>query len=237
MRTCIICLPRTGSQLCERMVASMDDALMLGEYFEAWNDSTYSLDEDGYLFRSKFTPKKESFNLHQSHFSRLRKIIESNKKQNFVLRMFLMDNYNKHILKFIIATLNNEGFNFLTLQRSLEDQLLSYCIAYTNFSNGQDTFGIDSTVNNKIFVDVSKIEPTIEHISRSNKNFKTNLSILFKEKSININHIQYESIEDDLCNIFSRQLQVTGNKTIKGDHLSYILNKEETSNLIKKYLN
>lgn len=237
MRTCIICLPRTGSQLCERMISSIDNATMLGEYVEAWNDSIYALDENKFLFMDKFISKKEPFNIHPLFDDRIKKIINSNKTQPFVLRLFLMDNYNKETFKSIIDNLNAAGFNFLTLYRSLEDQLLSYCIAYSNLARNKNTFIIDSAVVDKVFVNISKIESTIEHISRSNKKFSMNVKYIFEEKNLNVNHIEYESLVNDIHKIYGIKIETGGNKTVQGNHLDYILNKEETIRLINKYLN
>lgn len=236
MRTCIICLPRTGSQFCERMIASIDNATMLGEYFEAWNDSIYALDQNKFLFMDKFILKKEPFNIHPLFDDRIKKIINSNKTQNIVLRLFLMDNYNKKTFKSIIDNLNADGFNFLTLYRSLEDQLLSYCIAYSNFARNKNTFAIDSVVVDKVFVNISKIESTIEYISRSNKNFSMNVKYIFEGKTLNVNHVKYESLANDIHKIYGIQIKIDGPKTVQGNHLDYILNKEETSRLINKYL-
>ena len=48
-RICIICLPRSGSQLCEILSGEKHSSLQLGEYFENWNRGEYVTDNDNNL--------------------------------------------------------------------------------------------------------------------------------------------------------------------------------------------
>lgn len=212
------------------------DVFTLGEYFEAWNDNVYSFDENNFLFLNEIKANRNPFNLHPDTNDRIKKLTDCNKNQNFVVRLFLMDNYDKNILKLIVDHLRDLGFEFIALQRSIEEQLLSYCIAYTNFyDHNNNTFVANSTIINKVFINIAKIEPTIEHIARSNKNFNSNLNIIFGEEITDVKHVNYESLAKDLGNIYDKKIEIMGNKTIEGSHLNYILNKEKTMQLIQKY--
>ena len=71
-RTCIICLPRTGSQLCEMLSGERYSSLHLGEYFENWNRSEYIADNDNNIRLKNFSSIPTNFKLFEGFAERLK---------------------------------------------------------------------------------------------------------------------------------------------------------------------
>ena len=60
-RTCILCLPRSGSQLCETLSGEKHSSLQLGEYFENWNRSEYIADVNNNIILKNFSSIPTNF--------------------------------------------------------------------------------------------------------------------------------------------------------------------------------
>ena len=130
-RTCIICLPRSGSQWCEKLVYEIQGAYTLVEYFESWHKSTYTFDLNNYIIDRQFINNADEYNLTVNiteHIDLLKKI---NPTQPLTIRFFLFNHYNKNDVITIMKELKTLGFEFLVLHRNLKEQLLSYIIART----------------------------------------------------------------------------------------------------------
>jgi hypothetical protein len=221
-RTCIICLPRTGSQLCETLSGEIKSSLKLGEYFENWNRSEYVADGDNNIRLKNFASVPSNFKLFEGFEERLNLLKNININQALTLRIFLMDQYDKNTLSKIILELKNIGFEFITLTRNIEEQLLSYMIARTYVKN---VFGINSEINEPVYINLNGLSKVLTHIYDSHLLWEKNLSIVLKD--IEYQTVNYESIYSDMENIYNTKFNYSGKKSIKTDPFDLILNKEE----------
>lgn len=226
-RTCILCLPRSGSQLCERLVSEIHNAFSLNEYFENWNQSEYVLDTSNTISLRQFNAISSLFSITLDFEEKLDLLKQVNINQPLVLRIFVMDHYNKDDLVKIISELNNIGFEFITLSRDIEEQLLSYMIARTYVKN---VFGINSEINEPVHINLNGLSKVLTHIYDSHLSWENNLSMLLH----NIEHkkVKYESIYSDMENIYNTKFKYLGKKSIKTDPFDLILNKEEVKGFL-----
>lgn len=232
-RTCIICLPRSGSQLCETLTAEVQNALKLGEYFENWNRSKYALDDNNNLYIKEIVEIKSKLMLRKDSEELLTLLKESNPSQALTLRIFLMDYYNKGLLSKIIKDLESIGFEFVVLHRDLKDQLLSFMItlAYFNFKN-KNVFGINSEIQEPIMINFDKLGGMLEDLRNSSINWNNNLPVIFN--NIPYQKIKYETIYNEMEKIYNTKFKYLGKKSIQGNPLDLILNKEEVINFISQ---
>lgn len=220
-RTCIICLPRTGSQLCEKLSGEIQTSFQLGEYFENWNRSEYII-FDGNIKLKKFVSIPTKFNLFENFQERLDLLKNTNINQPLTLRIFLMDHYDKITLSNIIIELKNIGFEFITLTRDIKEQLLSYMIARTY---KQNVFGINSKINEPVYINLNYLNNVLDQIYVSHLLWEKNLSTILH--NIEYQKVKYESIYTDMENIYNTKFKYLGEKSIKIDPFDLITNKEE----------
>ena len=225
-RTCIICLPRTGSQLCEKLSGERHSSLQLGEYFENWNRSEYVIEEDNIRFKN-YASISSNFKLFENFEQRLDLLKNTNINQSLTLRIFLMDQYDKDALSNIIIELKNIGFEFITLKRDIKEQLLSYMISRTYVKN---VFGINSEINQPVYIDIAKLNKALTHIYDSHLLWEKNLSVVLH--NIEYQTVRYESIHSDMENIYNTKFKYQGEKSIKGDPFDLIINKEEVMSFL-----
>jgi hypothetical protein len=222
-RTCIICLPRTGSQLCEKLSGEIKTSFQLGEYFENWNRSEYIADEDNNnIILKNFASIPTDFKLFEGFKERLNLLKHTNINQSLTLRIFLMDQYDKDTLSNIIIELKNIGFEFIALTRDIKEQLLSYMIARTYVKN---VFGINSKINEPVYIDLIKLNKVLTHIYNSHLLWEKNLSVVLH--NIEYQKVNYESIHSDMENIYNTKFKYQGERSIKGNPFDLIINKEE----------
>ena len=226
-RTCIICLPRSGSQLCEILSGENHSSLQLGEYFENWNRSEYIADDDNNIRFKNYASISSNFKLFENIEQRLNLLKHTNINQSLTLRIFLMDQYDKDTLSNIIIELKNIGFEFITLKRDIKEQLLSYMIARTYVKN---VFGINSEINKPVYIDFIKLNKVLTHIYDSHLLWEKNLSVVLH--NIEYQKINYESIYVDMENIYNAKFKYQGEKSIKGDPFNLIINKEEVMSFL-----
>jgi hypothetical protein len=219
-RTCIICLPRSGSQLCETLSGEIKSSLKLGEYFENWNRSEYVVDDNIRL--KNFASIPSNFKLFEGFEERLNLLKNTNINQSLTLRIFLMDQYDKNTLSKIVIELKNIGFEFITLTRNIEEQLLSYMIARTYVKN---VFGINSEINEPVRINLNGLSKVLTHIHDSHLLWEKNLSTILH--NIEYQKVKYESIYSDMENIYNTKFNYQGKKSINVDPFDLILNKEE----------
>jgi len=225
-RTCIICLPRTGSQLCETLSREIHSNLSLGEYFENWNRNEYVID-DGNIRLKNSLSIRSNFKLFDAFEKRLDLLKNTNINQPLTLRIFLMDEYDKNTLSKIIIELKNIGFEFITLTRDIEEQLLSYMIARTSVKH---VFGINSKINEPVHINFDTLGKVLTHIHDSHISWENNLSMILQD--IEYHKVKYESIYLDMENIYNRKFKYLGEKSIKTDPFDLILNKEEVKGFL-----
>ena len=221
-RTCIICLPRTGSQLCEMLSGERYSSLQLGEYFENWNRSEYIVDNDNNIRLKNFSSIPTNFKLFEGFEERLNLLKNTNINQSLTLRIFLMDQYDKNIMSKIITELKNIGFEFITLKRNIEEQLLSYMIARTYVKN---VFGINSEINEPVYINFAKLNKVLTHIYDSHLLWEKNLSMILH--NIEYQTVKYESVYSDMEKIYNTKFKYLGKKSINVNPYDLILNKEE----------
>jgi predicted DNA-binding protein YlxM (UPF0122 family) len=226
-RTCIICLPRSGSQLCEKLSGEIKSSYYLGEYFENWKRSEYVTDNENNIRLKKFDSISSTFKLFEGFEERLNLLRNANINQSLTLKIFLMDQYDKNILAKIIIELKNIGFEFITLTRNIEEQLLSYMIAR---SYVKDVFGINSKINEPVYINLTRMNKVLTHIHDSNLLWAENLSIVLKD--IEYQKVRYESIYSDMENIYNTKFKYQGEKSIKGDPFDLIINREEVMDFL-----
>ena len=221
-RTCIICLPRTGSQLCEKLSGERHSSLPLGEYFENWNRNEYMTDDDNNIRFKNYNSISSNFKLFENFQQRLDLLKNTNINQSLTLRIFLMDQYDKNTLSKIILELKNIDFEFITLTRNIKEQLLSYMIARTY---AKDVFGINSEINEPVHINIIKLNNVLTHIYDSHILWEKNLSVVLH--NIDYQKVRYESIYSDMENIYNTKFNYQGKKSIKADPFDLIINKEE----------
>jgi hypothetical protein len=226
-RTCIICLPRSGSQLCEKLSGEIKTSFQLGEYFENWNRSEYVTDDNNNIILKNFASISSNFKLFEGFEERLNLLKNTNINQSLTLRIFLMDQYDKDILSNIIVELKNIGFEFITLKRDIKEQLLSYMIARTYVKN---VFGINSEINQPVYINLIKLNKVLTHIYDSHLLWEKNLSAVLH--NIEYQTVRYESIHSDMENIYNTKFKYQGEKSIKGDPFDLIINKEEVMSFL-----
>jgi hypothetical protein len=226
-RTCIICLPRSGSQLCEKLVAQVTFTHWhLGEYFENWNQSEYVLAVNNKLYLKKFNQQPSGLMIRENYKEYISLLKKADSTQSLVLRLFLIDYYDKDILIEIITDLKNLGFEFLALHRDIKDQLISYMIALTyKMSKNKDVFSINRIIDEPVNIDLDSLSVILDILVTSSKNWGNNLSTVLK--NVEYKNIKYENIYQDIENHFNSKITYKGLKSIKGDPLDLILNKKE----------
>jgi hypothetical protein len=225
-RTCIICLPRTGSQLCEILSEEIHSSFKLGEYFENWNRNEY-VSVNGNITLQNSLSISSKFKLFEDYEERLKILKNTNVNQSLTLRIFLMDEYDKNTLSKIIIELKNIGFEFLTLTRNIEEQLLSYMIAR---SSVKKVFEINSKIHEPIHINLNMLDKVLTHIYDSHISWENNLSMILSD--IEYHKVKYESIYLDMENIYNRKFKYLGEKSIKTDPFDFILNKEEVKGFL-----
>ena len=231
-RTCIICLPRTGSQLCEKLTCEINNAYNLGEFFEDWNRSEYIIDSNNNIHLKNFAMMMTSgFKIVDDFETRLVLLKKVDLNQPLTLRMFLMDHYDKDILFKIIVELKNMGFEFITLQRNIKEQLLSYMIANTHlYSNNKNVFSINQSISEPVTINLTKVKFPVNQIYNSSINWKINVSkVLY---NIDYKTVNYESVYSDMEKIYNKKFKYSGEKSIEGDPFDLILNKEEVTSFL-----
>jgi hypothetical protein len=221
-RTCILCLPRSGSQLCEILSGEKHSSLQLGEYFENWNRSEYIADDDNNIKFKNYASISSDFKLFEHIEQRLNLLKHTNINQSLTLRIFLMDQYDKDTLSNTIIELKNIGFEFITLKRDIKEQLLSYMIARTYVKN---VFGINSEINQPVYIDLIKLNKVLTHIYASHLLWEKNLSAVLH--NIEYKTVRYESIHSDMEQIYNTKFKYLGEKSIKSDPFDLIINREE----------
>jgi hypothetical protein len=232
-RICIICLPRSGSQLCEKLVEEATLSRGFGEYFENWNQSEYVLDTNKKLHFKKFVTQPSSYMIKENYKEYIGLLKQANLTQSLVLRLMLIDYYDKDILIEIITDLKNLGFEFITLHRDLKEQLISYMIALSyKASKDKDVFGINKVIDESVNIDLNSLDVMLNMLVTSSKNWGNNLSTVLK--NVEYKNIKYENIYQDLENYFNTKLNYTGIKSIKGDPLDLILNKTEVIDYLSR---
>lgn len=231
-RTCIICSPRSGSQLCEKLISEIHCAVVLGEYFENWNRSRFELDSNNNLTQTAFIRISSKLDIADNLNDRLDLLTRVNPTNPLVLRIFLMDDYDKDNFAQILKCLQDLGFEFIVLSRNIKDQVLSFMIAlsYKVFKN-KNVFGINIEINESVFVDLQLLGPIFDNLIKTCVNWQNNLSSVIKD--LPYQSVEYETIVQDLENIYKTTFSYQGKKSITVPYMDLINNKDEVTNYLR----
>ena len=225
-RICIVCLPRSGSQLCEKLVAEAIHSRELGEYFENWNQSEYALKFNDSLYVKKFIEQPSELMIRENFEESINLLKQTRISQPLTVRLFLMDHYNKNTLLNIVNNLKDIGFEFLTLHRDLREQLLSYMIALSyHISKNKMVFTINKIIDEPVVVDIASLSHVLDNLITSSKKWEDNVSTILK--NVGYKNVKYENIYQDMEGIFNTTFNYKGVKSINVDPLDLILNKTE----------
>lgn len=232
-RVCVLTTPRSGSQLCENIIRDHNHAIPLGEYFEAWNQNKFII-ADGNLCLDSIGTKNSSFGIGEDYLERLDLLSQANHTQPVVLRLFLLEKYNKQELTTIVRGLNSINFKFICLQRKpLIDQLLSYIIAiHYRVYLKTSVFPINSDISTPVTIDIPFTRKVIGTMYPSILNFNKNVNDILG--NIPKYDIEYSSIYEDLGRLYDTEFHKTGTKSIEGNPFDLIINKDEVTDLLKE---
>lgn len=232
-RTCVVCLPRSGSQLCEKLVSEIHNAFSLDEYLEKWHESHYKLDENKNISLIRHIHITSPFIMREDVAKRIDFLKQINKDQPLTLRLFLMDNYDKAILKNIMTELKGIGFEFIALYRdAIMDQLLSFMLAYSWTGLKKEmVFHLNTVIDKPIHINLTPaLRERLSVIKTSSVHWDRNVSVVLD--NIPFERVSYETMYADMEKIYQRKFNYSGNKTITVDPMDLILNKEEVMDFL-----
>jgi LPS sulfotransferase NodH len=234
-KTCIICTPRSGSQLCETLIQRIqnDPHINLGEYFEKWNQSEYLIINNQVKSIVK-KDKRSDYGIDDNYESRLSTL--ENINQNITLRLFCLFSYDIKKMQFIIEQLITQGFNFVILSRNnKKQQVLSWLIArsYTDHYS-KNVFGANSIIDKPVEIDLKLYNNTIVNFMLTYRYWDSIIEVLMNK--ITPKKVIYETIYEDLSNYYGKTFDRIGNKTVVGNHLDYIINKDEVAEYLDKII-
>ena len=233
-RVCVLTTPRSGSQLCENLIRDHIHAISLGEYFESWNQYKYTV-VDGKLTPLDNTAVNAVFGINDNYLERLGILEQADINQPMVLRLFLLEKYDKNVLSTIIHKLHELNFNFVCLKRKpIIDQLLSYLIAlHYKMHLKMNVFAINSNINIPVSLDILFAKKILGMLYPSLVNFDKNVNSIMGD--IPKHNIEYDSIYEDLGRLYNTEFHQSGTKSIQGNPLDLIINKNEVIDLLKEY--
>ena len=229
MRTCILCLPRSGGQYCENLIASLDSQCMrLGEYLEGWNESDYLLDENNRLVKENINSVISPFAINSKYLHRLELLKNADKEQNFTMRLFVFDDY---VLTGIVDSLAESGFAFASLQRDFYSIAMSYILAFNYAIQGNPIWTINSQISNPVTVHIPSTKRVLDRIYAAFNNWNNNLAKL----NIEYKQFNYDTLVNDITDAFGSFPNYQGNKTVTHDYLTHIVNKDDVVKMIDSY--
>ena len=235
MRTCILCLPRTGSQYCENLIASLDDRFILSEYLELWNKSEYVVDHNSmFWIKTRIVDNEEkpitSSSINSEYLDRLELLKKARASQKFTMRLFMFSDYN---LEDIVAKLGDMGFDFVNLRRDFYSMAMSYTLGYNYASQGSPIWLADSQISSQVKVDINETKKRLDRIYTAVNDWEDNLTKL----NIDCPTLNYNTLVDDITNLFGAVPKYTGIKTVhNNDYLTHIINKDEVLNMMESYI-
>jgi LPS sulfotransferase NodH len=228
-RVCILCTPRSGSQLCAKIISELNSATDLGEYFENWNRSEYQCDDKNYIVLSHTKSQDSLFEIDSDYQNKIKFLSAADQTQPMTIRLFVMNHYSQQTLLSICSSLNKIGFKFVKLSRAnINEQLLSYAIALSSKKiYKRNIFGIGSSLTDKIYISPEIIDYTLKILKPSIENFHHNVDKCLS--GITFDSVTYENIYQDLEKIYHHPFGVLDGKTIKGNPWDNILNAAQIS--------
>lgn len=233
-RICIICTPRSGSQLCAKLINQYNNALDLNEYFERWNQSIYQINDEGLALKEHISVSSH-FSIEENYHDRIEVLKSAKNDQPLTLRLFLLEKYPKNIISTILSELQKLDFEFIQLDRkNVFDQILSYLITIQyRVSLNKNVFGMNSKITDRVTIDLSLAEKFINILYPSIVNLSANVKTILPNTVVK--HVYYETIFDDIGMLCETKFNNTGIKSIEGDPLDLVINKDDLLSLLKTY--
>jgi hypothetical protein len=187
------------------------------------------------MYLKKFVQQPAELMIRENFKESLALLKQTKIDQPLTIRLFLMDHYDKNTLLSIVTDLKSLGFEFLVLDRNIREQLLSYMIALAyHISKNKMVFAINNVIDETVSVDIPSLTHVLDKVVISFKNWENNLSTVLKD--IEYQKISYENIYQDMETAFDTKFRYSGKKSINGDPLDLILNKEEVLSFLSSRL-
>jgi hypothetical protein len=95
-------------------------------------------------------------------------------------------------------------------------------------------FAINNVIDETVSVDIPSLTHVLDKVVISFKNWENNLSTVLKDTEYQ--KISYENIYQDMETAFDTKFRYSGKKSINGDPLDLILNKEEVLSFLSSRL-
>jgi hypothetical protein len=239
-RYCILTLPRSGSQLCERILEDNNpNSVRLSEMFEEWYNVSYTL--ENHQIR-KFNLENVPITFNNDKIStdweyKLNLIHESDRNTDYTLRMFLYNHRNFYLQQKILLGLQKSNFTFVSLKRNFEDMVLSNWITKYYMDNGQNIYSMGTKISKEpilIPLEESYVHYQLSTLFTSYLCWEKRIKSLLD--NVTVLHVDYENIYEDCSKILGHSVSTIEGKTIETVGYDYIINKDEMKDLIRPYI-
>jgi hypothetical protein len=262
-RTCIIGLPRSGSQLCEKLVAGQyNKTLILGLLFDALKYTTY--DNSGIITRT-------STNLHGKIQLSIGQYLQDTKFEAYKLNTVIEDmlatyasiNSISHDWKERLRNIGDldrntpvtirlflDNMEELSLYKEIVMQLQNLGFKFLSLEREFEAQVLShliarnySMVHKDIFtINSAILQPVLipsnlltSRMIESVAVTKLKWSTYMKMINVPIKFVNYETMLFDLEGIYNCAFKVAGHKTISGDPYNWIINADEIRQLLQPF--
>lgn len=236
-RYCILTLPRSGSQLCEKILEDNNpNCYRLSEMFEDWykfhfilekNNKIHKVLKDSFLISDKISDDWEY---------KLNLIRKADCTVDYTLKIFLYNQRNVYQQKKIVSSLSHDNFVFVSLKRNFEDVVLSNLIAKCYFRKGENIYGMGTQITKEpivIPIEESFVYYQISTLFTSHLFWDQRIKFLLGNNKVF--NVRYESIYEDCEKILNHKIEVIKGKTLETNGYDYIINKDEIREIIRPY--
>lgn len=260
-RTCIIGLPRTGSQLCEKLIASaFNNTMMLGTYFDGSTLKNFIQSDDiGFAetvnpygqLDTKIVQFLESGNKTFASKKLIEDILEIYLKVNAIStdwkhRMAVLSKLDHTIPVTVRLFLNN--LHEMTTYKEIVQDLRNIGFSFISLERNYESQVLSqliarnySMTRENIFSMDSVIKEPITvpvnlftaYVIQFAALMKLNWGTYMKMLQVPIKRVTYENMCVDLKSVYMRDFTITGHKTIQGDPYQWITNSDEIKELIQ----
>lgn len=239
-RYCILTLPRSGSQLCEKILEDNNqNSYRLSEMFEGWYNFDFVLENN----RIHKNPKHSTSNIlilddkiADDWEYKLNLIHQADWNVDYTLRIFLYNHRNFYLQKKIISSLLQDNFVFVSLIRNFEDLVLSNLISKYYLNKGQNIYGMGTQITKEpILVPIEQhfVYYQISTLFTSYLFWDQRIKMLLGDNKVF--NVQYESIYEDCAKILGHYVNPIHGKTLETNGYDYIINKDEVKEIIQPF--
>lgn len=234
-RYCILTLPRSGSQLCEKILEDNNPhSYRLSEMFEGWYKFDFVLENNRISKIPNLT--KNLDRICNDYEYKLNLISNADPSVDYTLRIFLYNHRNLYIQNLIISRLLKSNFTFVSLKRNFEDVVLSNLIAKYYLNKGQNIYAMGTQITKEpIIIPIKEnfVYYQISTLFTSYLCWDQRIKTLFGYNKVF--NVQYESIYQDCEKILNHKVDVVEGKTLSTNGYDYIINKDEIREIIRPY--